>query len=215
MKSIIFSFLSFAAAWCNGASVVFGEAYVFDRGNGQYTLSCDLDGHCGLFFDVLVTPVTESGYLSRYFALTFEIREPTSPLNLVAAKVGDVVSASTVRNLSYDKYLLHYKMDDGGHVGGQNVITVDAWNEKAHLAFACSDEWYPDHNIYGWMDIFIDWRTGGFTAENIIMEYDLDGGSMVVGGGAWEGGIPEPSGGVLFLLGAAALGLRRVRELKS
>ncbi len=37
---------------------------------------------------------------------------------------------------------------------------------------------------------------------------------MVVGGGAWEGGIPEPSGGVLFLLGAAALGLRRAKRLK-
>ena len=38
---------------------------------------------------------------------------------------------------------------------------------------------------------------------------DLDGGPMVVGGGAWEGGIPEPSGGMLVLLGAAMLGLRR------
>ena len=40
---------------------------------------------------------------------------------------------------------------------------------------------------------------------------NLDGGPMIVGGGAWEGGIPEPSGGMLFLLGLAALGLRRSR----
>ena len=49
----------------------------------------------------------------------------------------------------------------------------------------------------------------------MIMEYDLDGGPMVVGGGAWTDGIPEPSGGVLFLVGAAMLGLRRVKRLKS
>ena len=31
----------------------------------------------------------------------------------------------------------------------------------------------------------------------------------VVGGGAWDGNIPEPSSGTLLLLGVAALGLRR------
>ena len=56
--------------------------------------------------------------------------------------------------------------------------------------------------IYGWIEFSIN--DGIDITDSAI---DLDGGPMIVGGGAYS--IPEPSGGLLFILGAAALGLRR------
>ena len=66
--------------------------------------------------------------------------------------------------------------------------------------------------LYGWVSIGVDDDGSPYLVHSAI---DLDGGPMIVGGGAWEGGIPEPSGGMLLLIGAAVLGLRRVKKLKS
>ena len=65
---------------------------------------------------------------------------------------------------------------------------------------------YSGEYLYGWISLDID-SDGNLTLSGSAI--DLDGGPMIVGGGAWTGGIPEPSGGMLFLLGVVALGLRR------
>ena len=77
--------------------------------------------------------------------------------------------------------------------------------DVAYIAFELLDK-NASNPVYGWMELTI---YANATIELTDSAIDLDGGPMVVGGGAWEGGIPEPSGGILFLLGAAALGLRR------
>ena len=57
---------------------------------------------------------------------------------------------------------------------------------------------------YGWAEYMVD-VDGTFRLLNSAI--DFDGGAMVVGGGA----VPEPTGGLLLLVGVAALALRRGR----
>ena len=81
-----------------------------------------------------------------------------------------------------------------------------------YLAFTSNEQYGdpPNSVYYGWVQLGID-TDGNLVALNSAC--DFDHGPMVVGGGAWEGGIPEPSGGMLLLIGAAVLGLRRVKKL--
>ena len=117
-----------------------------------------------------------------------------------------IVCEDTTRHLS--KYLIHQFIDDPSYEGEtfpETSITVVA-DESFYLMF-CLDTNYPNLEvIYGWVQLRME---DDGTISYLHSAYDLDGGPMIVGGGAWEGGIPEPSGGILFLLGVAALGLRR------
>lgn len=63
---------------------------------------------------------------------------------------------------------------------------------------------------YGWVAISEDANGNPVAISSAI---DLDGGPMIVGGGAWEGATPEPVSGLLLLLGGALLALRRRRNL--
>lgn len=64
---------------------------------------------------------------------------------------------------------------------------------------------YSGEYCYGWVQLLVD-ETGTLSLLGSAM--DLDGGAMVVGGGL---AIPEPSGGVLLLLGMSVLALKRRR----
>ena len=83
--------------------------------------------------------------------------------------------------------------------------------DVAYIAFELLDK-NAANPVYGWMELTIYPNT---TIELTGSAIDLDGGPMIVGGGAWEGGIPEPSGGILFLLGMAVLGLRRISGIRA
>ncbi len=127
--------------------------------------------------------------------------------NMVFAKEGDIVSSATTRFLDDSKYAVHYGIDDDRYFFGE--ITGVVPNSDIYLSYICTHEssWYGENRYYyyGWADIYLD-SDGNVNAWGA---FDEDGGPMVVGGGTWEGGIPEPSGGILFLLGAVVLGLRR------
>lgn len=74
----------------------------------------------------------------------------------------------------------------------------DAW------AYRLKETTVPPTLYYGWAEYMVD-EDGTFRLLNSAI--DFDGGAMVVGGGA----VPEPTGGLLLLVGVAALALRRGR----
>ena len=127
--------------------------------------------------------------------------------NWLSAANGDIVSETATRHL--DHYFYSQFMDDAGtgesYAYSADLIKVNS-GETFYLMF-CVDMDYPSLEvIYGWVELYMN---PDGTISYLHSAYDLDGGPMVVGGGAWTGGIPEPSGGILLLLGVAALGLRR------
>ena len=133
--------------------------------------------------------------------------------NWARMNAGDVVSQSTIRNK--DSYFLHTPdMDEpaGGSGQGYSKYSISVSpNESFYLAFVAAEDGGENPNlttVYGWVEIEID-DIGNLSL--VGSAFDLDGGPMIVGGGSYSETVPEPSGGVLFLLGVAALGLRRRR----
>ena len=200
-------------SFCNAASVVWNEMAAYKQNEpGSFLLYAEYPGIYGdmliistpSFFNVSVENVDAS-----HFKLTFSHDPYGAYENWVIAQKDSMVNASTTRFLHDDEYLLHYMFDDNRYLGPKE-LTVEA-NTGLYLAFACSDviaysspEVAPV--VYGWVELIVDENGNVIAASSAA---DLDGGPMVVGGGAWDGNIPEPSGGLLFLLGAATLGLRR------
>ena len=116
-----------------------------------------------------------------------------------------IADESTTRHLS--EYIIHQFIDAPAYEDSFSTSSfVVTAGDEFYLMF-CVDTDYPNLEvIYGWVQLRME---DDGTISYLHSAYDLDGGPMVVGGGVWEGGIPEPSGGILFLLGLAALGLRR------
>ena len=116
-----------------------------------------------------------------------------------------IVDESATRHLS--EYVIHQFIDAPAYEDSFSVssFTVNT-GEDFYLMF-CVDTNYPNLDvIYGWVQLRMEMDG---TISYLHSAYDLDGGPMIVGGGAWTGGIPEPSGGMLLLLGVAVLSLRR------
>ena len=116
---------------------------------------------------------------------------------------GEVASVSTTRNVG--SYFYHIFTDEGVGEYSTYDITVQS-GDDFYLAFAAALDASYTSFAYGWVGLKAD-DDGRLTMTGSAI--DLDGGPMVVGGGAYTDATPEPSAGVLFLLGAAALGLRR------
>ncbi len=115
------------------------------------------------------------------------------------AVAGEIVDRQTFSSL--DTYFFK---DNGDHVN--EPITVDSNGESIYLAFKTIlwGEEYTRTGIepYGWVELYIQ-------DENIMLvssAVDIDGGPMIVGGGA---ATPEPTSGMLMLLGMLGLLLRR------
>ena len=124
------------------------------------------------------------------------------------AQAGNVVNYDTTHNLDASQYLVHIDpTNPDDNITGPSTLTMGR-DSAIYLAFTSNEQYGdpPNSVYYGWVQIGID-TEGNLVALNSAC--DFDHGSMVVGGGAWEGGVPEPSGGILLLLGAAILGLRR------
>ena len=92
---------------------------------------------------------------------------------------------------------------------GDEVAQVDypiqlTEGESVYLAVLFSGYSAPENFNVAWMELSMDADYNLVIARSAI---DLDGDMMIVGGGA----IPEPSSGVLLLLGTIILALRRKR----
>ena len=81
-------------------------------------------------------------------------------------------------------------------------------DENVYLAIILTD--YYGNEAYGWANFQV-YGDGNILGRDSAI--DLDGGPMIVGGGAWEGAMPEPASGLLLLVGGALLVLRRQRIL--
>ena len=226
MRIFALFFLVFLSLSGKAAYVVWSDYYrLTDLGNNTYEMECLMKvGDQFWYSQGIDLIISLSSPQPDLCVLMFD-RNPDSvvatPQNWVSAQLGDVVSAETTRNLDASQYLMHDRLDDGGYVGGQTQVIVDRkagpsmYQSEVYLAFAVEDPGGPPC-IYGWVGLDIGWEpdgTGYFSGA--WGAYDVLHGPMVVGGGAWEGGIPEPSGGILFLLGVVMLGLRRVQKLES
>lgn len=117
---------------------------------------------------------------------------------------GDVVDAVSMAtgNLFSDPY---------GIVNGDKVYekTIPIGMNGTYLGFV-TDVYLDDGSFdvktgYGWVKI--GYSNGQIVAEAAAI--DLDGGPMIVGGGAF---IPEPSSVLLLIVGGAVLVLRRRRR---
>lgn len=113
---------------------------------------------------------------------------------------GDVVNAETMN--SPGQYFYHTKE---GVDGASCDYSIEA-NELIYLAFSTlaweNDGYGPDrYMVYGWVAV----DAGGGEVLVTGSAWDADGGAMIVGGGA----VPEPSSGVLCLIGLLALMMRR------
>ena len=187
-----------SACWKNFAMVNGGESgnainYFFKGSvygeNGEYAwFHTDMYGH-----------VENGGLHLKQFDFSKEMMEPT--FNWWALVLyGDIVGESTFASFQHIE-LFDY---DGHADSGGTLIETP---EDFYMAFKVSevltgDEGYEEGmSWYGWVHVSVD--------DNLQMtlldaDINLYGGAVTVGMG-----IPEPSGGILFLLGTAVLGLRR------
>ena len=83
--------------------------------------------------------------------------------------------------------------------------------DKRFLAFSLVN--LQSEEVFGWIELKVDGNSTGGDVILLGSAIDLDGGPMIVGGGAWEGATPEPASGLLLLVGGALLALRRQRKM--
>ncbi len=161
---------------------------------GRYSFYCDIGWQSSLGFDVLVNP-DNGGFVLNHGAVIVSFSG-----NVLEATQGGLINETTTRHLDYSQYFVHSWIDDGSG-GGTAEIHVQG-GDDFYLAFVLGDG-YDRSYVYGWVNIGVE-VNGNLTLLGSAA--DLAGGPMIVGGG---GAIPEPSSGLLLLLGWAALGLRR------
>ena len=172
------------AYWFSGN--VYGE-------NGEFTwFHTYIEGH-----------VEADGLHLKQDDFSQEPMEPT--FNWWALAIyGDIVSETTFASLNQIELSSWPDLNDSG---GTLVEAPDDF----YMAFKVSEVlkgstgYEEGMSWYGWVHVSVD--------ENLEMTL-LGADINLYGGAVMVGAIPEPSGGILLLLGAAILGLRRVKGLK-
>ena len=176
-------------------------------GVSQDLLACVEDG----WILIAAQLVIDSAPLSAdSFSVTFNTESYMASYHQgwTVAHSGDVVGYDTTHGLDDSQYLIHVDPSNPGKNISGPVQLVMEKSSDIYLAFTCSEQYdeAPSSIYYGWVQLGID-KDGNISVLGSAV--DFDHGPMVVGGGAYTDATPEPSAGVLFLLGAAALGLRR------
>ena len=113
---------------------------------------------------------------------------------------GDIVSHETMR--AADQYL--FNTATSSFAESDYGVSMEN-GDLVYLVFESIES--QDRSIYGWVSV--SYHYGELSV--VDSAFDADGGPMIVGGGAF---IPEPSSGLLLLIGGALLAIRRKRARK-
>ena len=156
---------------------------------------------CG-FNPALRLNISSAGYDFTIETYDFENTLSSFIGNWLVADAGDMSSEATTRHQG--NYLNHAKID---HESGYSTYNLEGTAPTDYyLIFVVEN--VDDYNdkiadpryAYGWAHIAVN---GDMSLSLLESAMSLDGSPLVVGA------IPEPSAGVLLLLGLAALSLRR------
>lgn len=123
--------------------------------------------------------------------------------NWIQAYAGDIVSDRSFANDTTD--MVYTEGSEGTLIVSFGASAVADVGDHLYLAFKCgyeNSEMEVSDPVYGWVSFAVG-RDGSL--EYSHSAWDLDGGAMIVGSGA----IPEPSSGLLLLMGFAVLSLKR------
>ena len=169
---------------------------------GELEITCFIDGCFMLDIELASTLQSSNEVVIKGIGACLGASE-----NIIVAHPGDIASSASTRHLARESYFSHAFIDDEDYYGNNTAIAAP--DSSLYMMFVFSDDimYRPDPSyIYGWVEIVI---TADGTLSLGRSAIDLDGGPMIVGGGAWEGGTPEPASGLLLLVGASLLALRR------
>ena len=209
-KKILLWMICFPAA-AQAATVIWGTGtigrpYSGDPLQWSFGASDELRISCGNFF----FEKSDYAYGVRITSSSFALAAYGSAFAVMSE--GDVVDAVSMAtgNLFSDPY----GMVNGSGIYGRVIsiargssIYLGFMTEVSVMDISLIDPNSPtDWMGYGWVKIGVD-SNGQIVAEAAAI--DLDGGPMIVGGGAF---IPEPSSALLLLVGGALLVLRRRRR---
>ena len=185
---------------------------LFDKPSGDGTTAIHPYRILGTYF------LAEIGIVSQPCSGGFEITRNSdvmytlaTAVNWLSASPGDVVNESSTRHK--DSYFFHVFVDETDAEMSAGGIAYTPYNifvepdSVFYMMFAVMGESPVNPRYaYGWIEVGVD-AEGNLTLLDSAA--DLDGGPMIVGGGAYTGATPEPSAGLLLLIGIAVLGLRR------
>ena len=186
----------------NAATASWTDMHLADNGFCEYWFSSSVYGENGERARIGSNMFghTEAGeFYLKHYDFSKEMLEPT--FNWWALTVcGDIVSDTTFASLTP---IEDFRGNDV-YTGGTLIPNPSDF----YMAFKVSEVLIVDAHYeegmtwYGWAHVSID--------DSMEMTL-LDAGINLYGGEVIVGATPEPSTGMLFLLGAAALGLRRKR----
>lgn len=123
----------------------------------------------------------------------------------VSANLGDNVSSPYFE--SRTEYFYQADFDWTGEGSARADYSLDIANDQCvYLAFETMTYTSPQNRAYGWIELSVG--DDGFLQLNNIVAGDGRNALIV-------GAVPEPSAGLLLLVGLAGLGLRRRRKVEN
>ena len=192
----------------NAAQILWDRARLVE--NGSQWSCLEWLGNSSAFYHFQVFFVYSSGPFGRDWSLTPDTGAPEVNMKMYEATLGSLVNHETALNAT------PFVEAKNGYANTFSPI-AESWTpvsgtDPRDIYFAIVlDNGYGEE-VTGWAQIGMGYDEGGGYLYMKNSAFDLDGGPMIVGGGAWDGATPEPASALLLLVGGALLALRRRRR---